>query len=254
MIFFTRMNKIFIAFILAFTMSSNAFGQVGKIIQELGEARSTERNSSSGSMDGTSEWIVLEGFRLIGIGIYELQTYVLSTRNEHPEIVSLEGFLQGGYYWKYNAILLNPQIRANWGAFSTEFRQQTINDNTGYLNTLDWQILKLNIPIYPVMLNGGMGFSHIDIADQTFFEYTLGAQSRFLKERLCTEAVYRSADGNRTSFRKEFKITCDYEIKNKQVRNRGSFRISPSLGFVYQNYYGKFNQYYFLAGLNIRYY
>ncbi|WP_028980196.1 hypothetical protein [Sporocytophaga myxococcoides] len=248
------MNKIILAFILTFTISSNTFGQVGNIIKEL-EIPKRDRYSSSGSGDGfSSEWIILEGFRLIGIGIYSLQTYVLSTRGEHPEIVSLEGFLQGGYYGKYNAILLNPKIRANWGAFSTEFRQQSINDNTGYLSTLDWQIIKLNIPIYPVMLNGGMGFSHLDIADRTFFEYTLGAQSRFLKKRLYTEAVYRSADGERTSFRKEFKITCDYEIGNKQLRNKGSFRICPSLGLTYQNYYGKFNQYYLMAGINIRYY
>ncbi|MBO9703176.1 MAG: hypothetical protein J7604_23380 [Sporocytophaga sp.] len=248
------MNKIFIAFILAFMISSNTFGQVGKIIKELGEVQRKERYSSSGSIDGTSEWLLLEGFRLVGIGIYNLQTYVLSTRDEHPEVVSMEGFLQGGYYGKYNAILLTPQIRANWGAFSSEFRQQSINDNTGYLSTLDWQIIKLNIPIYPLMLNGGMGFSHLDIVKQTFFEYTLGAQSRFLRERLYTEVVYRSADGDRTSFRKEFKITCDYEIGSKQVRNRGSFRICPSLGFTYQNYYGRFNQYYLMAGLNLRYY
>ncbi len=248
------MNKIIIAFVLAFMISSSTFGQVGEIIKELGEVRSKERYSNLGSSNGGSEWLLLEGFRLLGIGIYSLQTYVLSTRDEHPEVVSLEGFLQAGYYGKYNAILLNPQIRANWGAFSTEFRQQSINDNTGYLNTLDWQIIKLNIPFYPIMLNSGMGFSHLDLVNQTFFEYTLGVQARFLKERLYTEAVYRSADRDRTSFRKEFKITCDYELGNKQVRNRGSFRVSPSLGFAYQNYYGKFNQYYVLAGINIRYY
>ncbi|GAL87667.1 hypothetical protein MYP_4897 [Sporocytophaga myxococcoides] len=227
---------------------------MGGIIKELGEAKRIDRYSGSVSGSGNSEWLLLEGIRLFGYGIYRLQTHVLSTRDKHPEVVSLEGFLQSGYYGKYNAILLNPQIRANWGAFSTEFRQQSINDNTGYLNNLDWQIIKLNIPIYPVMISSGMGFSHIDIVNQTFFEFTFGAQSRFLNERLWAEAVYRSADGERTSFRKEFKITCDYEVGNKQVRNRGSFRVSPSLGFAYQQYYGKFNQYYLLAGLNIRYY
>jgi len=248
------MNKIILAFILTFTISSNTFGQVGKIINEFKTQKRDYSLSSGSSNSFGSEWIILEGFRLIGIGIYNLQTYMLSTRDEHPEIVSLEGFLHGGYYGKYNAILLNPQIRANWGAFSTEFRQQSINDNTGYLSTLDWQIIKLNIPLYPVILNGGMGFSHLEIVNQTFFEYSFGAQSRFLKNRLCTEIAYRSAERDYIPFRKEFKINCDYEIKNKQVRNRGSFRVSPSVGFVYQTYYGKFNQYFLLAGLNIRYY
>jgi len=248
------MNKVILTVVATLIISSNSFGQIGDIISELKAPKSNRSFSSRSDNYYGSQWIVLESIRLFGYGLYSLQSYVLSTRQEHPEIVSLEAFLQGGFYSKYNSILLTPQIRANWGAFSTEFRQQSIHDITGYLNTLDWQIVKLNIPIYPVILNGGMGFSHIEEVNQSFFEYTLGAQSRFLKNRLYTEAVYRSSRQDQLPFRQELKVTCDYQVENKQIGKRGSFRISPSAGLVYQNYYNRFNHFYLMAGVTIRYY
>ena len=53
------MNKIIIAFVLAFMISSSTFGQVGEIIKELGEVRSKERYSNFGSSNGSSEWLLL---------------------------------------------------------------------------------------------------------------------------------------------------------------------------------------------------
>jgi len=208
-------------------------------------------NSSSASVNSLAATFNVFGYLIQGI-IF-VQGEALHSRKQHPEIVSLEGSFNAGYYKNFNTVLFTPRIQANWGLFSTEFREQRLTDASAALNTYDWQILKFNIPIHPLTLYAGLGFTNVPIYKLTYFEYSLGGKLRFLKEKFLTEGSYRSTEiSNGGRFRQEYRFTIDYEVTSYKVKNNTRFRISPMIGFVYQKYFNRINQYYILGGVNFR--
>lgn len=273
--------KLILFYLLFFTTLVKTFGQLDDINTELErqkKRREEKANNNSGSSGGSSNSggnygysgsntncnnsnaisNVFGTFNLFGYliqGVVFVQKEALNARKVHPEIVSLEGSFTSGYYKNFNTVLFTPRIQANWGLFSTEFREQRLIDATSTLNTYDWQVLKLNIPMHPLTLYGGLGFTNVPIYKLAYFEYSFGARLRFLKEKFLSEASYRSTEiSTGGKFRQEYKFTLDYEVTSYKVKNKTQFRISPMLGFVYQKYFDRINQYYIVGGVTFRLY
>lgn len=259
MIFSIR-KMIFAALVLMGSLTEGS-GQIDDVLQELEKdkkERSKNPSVSSGDSDdpdGFAAYFLIDFFRLLGGGVAYLQGQTLQSRKEHPGVVSLEAFIYGGYYSKHEAVLFSPQLRANWGIFSSEFRNQRVFDRSGMLDTYDWQVLKINVPVYPVNVSFGMGFTSVPQVGISYFEYSLSGSCRFLHEKAVAEVTYRSTDKKSSRwFRREIKATFDYELKQYRINKLGRIGICPMAGFVYQNYFALVDQYYLLGGVNFRLY
>ncbi|MFN3403479.1 MAG: hypothetical protein ACK40G_05235 [Cytophagaceae bacterium] len=222
--------------------------------QKRSSSNSLSSSSSSSDLDQAFIGLIFRLFYIAGEGIYYLQEGALESYQDHPSMISLEGNIHGGYFHQYEGTMFTPMIRGNLGIFSTEFRYQNIRDITGPISTYDWQILKVNVPIYPVIFSMGTGYSKIVEADLSLFEYSFSAKGRFYRNKMVGESTYRVSRFLGSAFRKEFKATLDYEIKAYPVKGSVAFRVCPTIGFVYQNYLSRFEQYYIMGGVNFRFF
>ncbi len=111
------------------------------------QSKNSASYQSSSNSDNVSDYSIGDGFIVDfifeGIGI--LQGDVLSRKQEDPWLVSIEMYLSGAYFLEYNNIALIQSARLNWGMFSTDLRYFKMQDQTGLYETLDWQVLQINL-------------------------------------------------------------------------------------------------------------
>lgn len=248
--------------VLILFFSSIAYAQVGDIKKEIEIEKENGSTNSSGSnngsyssgRDGAGSALVgqIIGGIFIGIGrgVGQLQKTTLEKKSTFPELISLETSLYIGLYPDQNGNLYCPRIQGNWGIFSSEFRYTYISDLSGKLSTLEWQILKINIPINPVRISLGMGFVNIPEFKSSYLESSARVDVWVWKRKINTFAEFRSTgDIAYRKFRQELNFQVDYKIKSF-----GKFHISPMIGVRQQSYLEKFDQTYIIAGCNFRIY
>ncbi len=186
---------------------------------------------------------IFKGFCFITV---EAQKAALQNRDKIPNLISLETNLD--YGTNFEEITFNPSIRANWGIFASDFRYSLLHDNTGSLQSLDWQVLVARIPIKTLKLNYGIGFTSLLDPKITYFESSTGFDLNICESRLNIMANYRwTARKDEERYRQEFKFTTDY-----QIMNNGVFHLSPMIGITYQEYFKKDRYMLFNVGVKIR--
>ncbi len=209
-------------------------------------------HSSSSYTDEESFGDALAGEVFMGLikGIsfitYEAQRSVLWKREQIPNLISLESKLD--YGTNFSELTFHPSIRANWGLFATDFRYALLHDYTGSLQSLDWQVLILRIPIHTLKLNIGAGFTSLTEPQNTYFESSTGFDLNLFQNQLNFNGNFRwIAPKTKKSFRNELKFSGDYLIHQK-----GHFHLYPSAGITYQEYYNRDRYLFFNIGLKIR--
>jgi hypothetical protein len=244
-----------------FSQVRNVRENVEKDKKERNEQRATERRTSSGpstsapSIDDDitfGEFIAysIAFFTVYGayVGVHHAQIAMLNRSVKHPEIISVEGTMAAGLDLS-NAFLLAPAVRGNYGLFASDVRFTLLNDVTGTLQTINWQILKLRIPIRNIKLEYGLGFSHFVSPSKTYFEQVVGFDWCFINRKATLQGEYRCSEdssfGDR--YRQEYNLSLDYEMLYN-----GAFRFAPFVGFAHQNYFEQDRFNFFKAGIKVR--
>lgn len=262
-----RMRFVFALFISSLFLLANYPGQA-----QVGEAKERARSfkSGSGSESSSADFNSSRGasiqlfdhseyalgeellIRLAGEiiflpmkALYKGQSDQLYLAHVDDWRISFEGRMLGGFDPLRNVTLIQPQIRGNWGLFSTQVRYNRIFDNTGVLSTLDWQILQFNVINHEaVRWVVGLGLSKEIEIDQTHFEGS-SSLTVFLADRVWAPTIEYRFSGN-GSPRQEFSAMVDYRPNNQK-----SIFNTFSAGFLHQNWYGvKFNM--LVAGVGFK--
>ncbi len=205
--------------------------------------------------DGFAAFILGSLFYYTAYGAYRGlrygQSLMQERRYKHPETFSLEGNLITGFDFQNNTVMLSPSVRGNWGLFATDLRFNYTTDVTGDIHAIDWQVLKLRLPLGNVKLDYGVGFSHVFSPSKTYFDQSAGLDWCFLNRKGTLQGQYlwsqRTSLDNR--YRQEANIKASY-----QVAQSGGFRFAPSLGFAFQDYFGTTQFRFVQIGLIVRLY
>ena len=243
---------------LLFT-SPSVFSQVQNIKQSVQNDKNTSVAYSSHSTSYSSHYShsdsFKESFRDQFFGcIFDGLTYisftaqksVLRNKENHPNLVSLQADFD--YGTNFSELTFNPSFRANWGLLATDFRYALLTDNTGSLESLDWQVLILRIPIKNIKLNYGIGFTSLMSPKSTYFESSTGFDISLYQSKINLSGNYRWTSRKMDyRYRQEVKFTGDYQIIQK---NR--FRISPMIGITYQDYFKRDSYLLFNAGVRVK--
>ena len=239
---------------------TSALSQVDKIKRDVERDKSS--SSSSSSRDGSSEssdccgsFLAAELIGKAFIGLFELgsqaQEAALSHRAEHPELVSAEIMPIAGMDFKRSASVISPTLKLNRGIFATEFRYAKLKDNTGKLQSIDWQVLKFRVPIQNVKLEYGIGFTNLVDMNKSYFESSLGFDWRLNKIGANVRANYRWCQNTslNSRYREEANLSIDYEITTHK-----SLHVSPMVGITYQNYFASNEFTFYQVGVVFRFF
>ena len=180
------------------------------------------------------------------------QRFMQYRRDEHPETFSFQSDLTSGFNTgNDNTLMLSPSLRVNWGLFASDIRYLYTDDVTGSLNLLDWQLIKLRLPIKNFKVEYGIGFSHVFSPSKTYFEQSAGFDWCFFDRNTTLQGQYRwsgeTSSGER--YRQEASVSLDHEVIH--IFN---FRIAPLIGFTYQDYFNSTQFRFVRIGLRFRIY
>lgn len=255
------MSFVFVLFastLFAFT-SLSVQAQVGKAKENARSYKSGSSSGSSSSSGGSTGWgdsgstlgedlfisiageLIILPFKALYLG----QADQLLLARDDDWRISFEGRILGSYGPLENVTLVQPQIRGNWGLFSTQLRYNRIFDNTGVLSTWDWQIIQFNfINHKSIRWVVGLGLSHEIEFDDTYFECS-SSFTVFFADRVWAPTLEYRWTGDSVP-RQEFSAMVDYRPNNtNKVFN------TFSAGFLHQNWYGeKFNM--LVAGVGFK--
>jgi hypothetical protein len=234
---------------------NNLHAQVDKIKEESDKNKNESENlgGGTGENDGGSNGgspcmescgeacfsgVTAFCFDLAISGMIDLHKSYLKEKDDIPLVTSFDFIPQFGYHPPSSMVAM-PRIRGNWGLFSTDARFTSLieitSNGTDFYNTIDWQILQLNVLVTkPVILRIGSGLMYEIYSKKTFSEHSLGLDI-FLED-----FKYR--------INNEFRITPDYTTGNiPRIEGSTTFNYAVLqsdnidayvlLGVLYQNYY-----------------
>lgn len=191
-------------------------------------------------------WIIQQSVE----GVVNGQASVITGLDTFPDRRGIEMRVSAGYDPKRYSSLYTPSVRMGNGIFATDLRFVQLEDVTGRLQSFDWQMLMIRIPIKGFKLEYGVGFTHLYDPDKSYFESSLGFDWRFLNQRANIKSQYRwtprTSLGSR--YRQEYNISVDYLLKDL-----GHLKLSPSLGITHQNYFDNIGVTLFQVGIVARF-
>jgi len=250
--------------ILAFGCVAN-YAQVAEIKQQVSDdsrtyssgagirASSVSSSSTCSHSDSYGGAVFAELFLGLvkGVGMVTVvaQKQVLEKQDRIPNLISLETGLD--YNSNLSELSFNPYLRGNWGLFATDLRYSQFHDYSGTLQSFDWQVLIVRIPIRYLKLNYGIGFTSLLDPKTTYFESSTGFDLSLHENQINISSTYRwtARKMDDARYRQEFKLVGDYRIWQK-----GSFHLSPSVGVTYQDYFKKHHYLLFSVGVKLRIY
>jgi hypothetical protein len=203
--------------------------------------------------DGLAEFLVGSLFYYTVYGIYRGLEYGQSImqyrRDEHPETFSLEGELMAGFDFPNNVELFSSSARGNWGIFASDLSLRYVNDVTGELHALDWQVLKLRFPLKNIKFEYGLGFSHVFSPSKTYFDRSTGFDWCLFDRKATIRGQYRWSQKTSldSRYRQEWRLNACYEMAQT-----GRLRFAPTVEFVYQNYFGTTQFHFLQLGLRLQ--
>jgi len=181
-------------------------------------------------------------------GLWYGQYAVMQHRDERPELVSLQGSLSGGYNYQNNVFLINPSVRVNYGIFASDLRYINIQDVTGKMHSLDWQVLMLRLPIRSFKLEYGLGFSYFLSPSKIYFEQSFGFDWSLFNNKAGLQAQFRKSQNTFIGlYRKEYTIDID-----AKVAQRGRLGFYPFLGYSRHEYFNDINFDFIRMGMKVR--
>ncbi len=232
-----RNITFFLFFTLFLLRSGNA--QIREVKSRASSYKSSSSASSSNSYSSSNDDsgdsffifdILFNMFTPMVRGIGEAQRRQLTFANDDPWRIGGELKLIGGINF-FNPDFFNSQmIRGNYGLFSTQIRRFSLSDVSGSFNTIDWQVIQLNlVNTERVRWILGVGFSHEVEIDQEHFEWSAELHVA-INEKFVPKITYRrSGDGYP---RKEFAAKLEYRpFRNKKAE------FAFDVGYLHQNVY-----------------
>lgn len=260
------MKKVLFIIILCLAVQmSNVYGQLDDIKEKAGKDKNRDRSSDQrdysydDSDDSFGDALANEACGCAGEilwffmwkAIASVQTAALKQKNDYPYISSLETKVWGGISSNRGTTFLSPGIQGNWGIFSTDFRYTYMEDNTGTLNNLDWQILKLNVPVKTFKASAGLGFTWLTDPGVSYLEGSIGTEFHLFQNKIVLSGEYRGTEVSESGevFRREFNCQLDYK-----TNSFGRFHLSPMAGFRFQEYYESIDYFIFNIGATLRFY
>lgn len=178
------------------------------------------------------------------------QRSVLERRYDEPWLLSLEMWLAGGYFTQYNNLILNPSARLHWGLFSTDLRWFRMQDLTGYYETLDWQIIQLNLlHKAPIRIYGGTGFSYEYFTETFFPEFSAGMDLHFIDRKINPLLMYRISKDFQTGAIPREEISGEILYRILRISKA---ELLLDLGIIYQKYYSEPEFYFVKTGVVVR--
>ena len=249
--------KKFLILLLVFSMEA-VQAQVGDVNKgaRSNKEKSSDRTERGGRRGGANVFFFIEIFDVIS-ALSRGQKDQLAKRFDQPYRVSLEAGLNGGYYNNEGTFLFLPSIRGNWGLFSTHFRSNLIQDLSGQFQTLDWQVLQLNLVNIPEFtLRTGTGFSHVQDIEDTYHESTVDLEGHFKERKINASLNIRWSNDYTTNEVPRLETGLKGDV---QVLRSGKFRVHAMGGYLFQRYLGpevgNYVRFHFIqSGLNIYFY
>lgn len=230
-----------------------ALAQVGEINENVEkskgtkEVRSNSTDSSSGGGGAVFDFI----FSIFANTIGAAQNATLQNKHLYPERVSFILDTDFGPGFENNAWQFSTSARGNWGMFATDLRFNSLYDNTGTLNTLDWQVIVFKLPIQSFNLEYGLGFINLPGREQSYTSQAIGFDFKLKPHGIYLSSHYywTSITSLDSRFRKAFEIIGDYEF----IRN-DHFHLSGLVKYSYQNYFDETTIQIVSAGLAMKIY
>ena len=231
--------KFFILILLSWVLAMDLQAQVGDVTKG---SRSNKERSKSGDSDkdsgGSSDgavFLFLEIFDVINL-IGHAQGVQLQKRFDQPHRVSLEASLHGGFYNQESTYIFLPSVRGNWGLFSTHIRSNRIQDRTGHFQTLDWQVIQLNIVNLPEFtLRTGTGLSYVKDIDDMYNEWTVELEGHLQNRRINPALNFRWSNDYQTDEIPRLEINPSVDF---QVFQTGKLKVSVLASYRFQRYLG----------------
>lgn len=198
-------------------------------------SNSSDNSSSDASSGGFLEMLVSD----IVFGIVKLpfqaafhaQSQQSAKFQSDPWRLSFEVQVKSGIDFRQNTMLLNPEIRGNYGLFSSQLRYSKISDVSGGFGTLDWQILQMNfVNNEYARLTAGFGVSNEIGQNQSHPEGLIELSVFLMNREIVPTIVYRSSGDGYP--RKEFSSMVSYRPFPLQ-----DFTTQFLVGYTYQHWY-----------------
>ena len=210
------------------------------------ESRASSYKSSSSSKGSSSDShssnfdsddyffmfdLLFEMFRPMVKGISLAQRRQLEQASSYAWRTGVEFNLYGGLNFSQPYLFNSQVIRGNYGLFSTQIRRFSLSDVSGSFNTIDWQVVQLNlINTQKVRWILGGGFSHEIAVDQEHFEWTSELHV-LIKKSLVPRIAYRRSDDGYP--RREFSVMIEYRPFSER---KSQFAFDA--GYLHQKVYG----------------
>lgn len=182
-------------------------------------------------------------------GLWHGQHVVMDKRDKYPELVSLQGTLASGFNFGDSGWMMESGVQGNYGVFASHLRFLNVKDVTGRIQSIDWQVLKLRVPISSFRLEYGIGFSHFISPSKTYFDSSLGFEGDLFKKNLHLQGIYRWSQNTNLGDRYRQEYTIDAAV---QVAKLGALRLYPFVGYSHFSYFESIDFNYFRLGVKLR--
>jgi len=264
-IFLTEMKTTYLVFFVFLFSVNLANAQVGGIKSGSDKNTSTSKGGGDATKGGSNGTGCLGdacasgcgngclGFFIedILVGGIKYHKEILQKKKDIPEVSSIELMPHFGYASPSSSLLL-PRIRLNWGLFSTDCRFSNMIDfgtpgKIDYYNTLDWQILELNLVVTkPVIFRLGTGLMHEYYSSKTFVEHFIGFDLASSDRQFTGNAELRIAEDYSTGATPRLEGNLRYNYRIIQTNSLNGY---ATIGAVLQDYYGSTYVWTIQAGL-----
>ena len=233
-------HKLTFYFVFFFLMSYFGAAQVREVKSRASSYKSSSSSSSSSndysSSDSDSDDffflfdLMFDMFSPLVRGIGVAQSRQLEYAYEENWRTGFEFKLNGGTNFAQPDLFNSQTIRGNYGLFSTQIRRFNLNDVSGSFNTIDWQVVQLNlINLEKVRWILGAGFSHEVEIDQEHFEWSTEFHVSINQRFVPMIAYRRSGDGYP---RREFSAMLEY----RPFRDKPA-EFAFNVGYLHQKVY-----------------
>ena len=238
--FFALMSKIYLGLLLLLIFSQNVEAQVEDVNKNLEKSKNktetTTLSTTSGETKNNGFWGIL--FEVVILAIPAAQAATLENKHFYPERVSFNTYFDYGFGFPNNVKNFSSTARVNWGIFGSEFKYASLTDNTGILNTYEWQIGIFRIPIKAFNLEYGLGIIGIPKQSQSYGLNSIGFDFKLRRSRINIQSHYTWTQRTNLSarFKKSFEVITDYEFIETN-----KFHLGAMFKYSFQRYFDETN-------------
>lgn len=245
-----------LVFFMALLLSQPIYAQVGEVNKNLEKLNETTTSNTEKSTEG-AEVIGSDGlifgfiFDIFANTLVAGQQAALANRHLYPERVSFITDLDAGPGFEHNTRKLGASFRGNWGILATDIKYNGLFDNTGALNTVDWQVLMIRFPFESVNLEYGIGFISVLGEEESFTSHAAGLEINLRPYGLSfnTHYYWTSISSLNTRFRKAYEIAGDYTFLNSN-----HLHLCGVIKYSFQEYFEETTFSIVSAGVALKFY